>query len=204
MLQEIKGEGMQVNCLVFNNFETLDLFGPVEVLANIGDYSVNYYSMDGGEITNRHNVRIQTGTIDAMEPDGIVVIPGGQGTRALVNDAVFIAKLKEAVEKSTWCLTICTGSALVAKTGLLDNCNATSNKMAFAWAQSNGPNVRWQYRARWVVDTKYYTSSGVSAGIDMSLGFVADRYGEERAREIARRIEYEWENDKEHDPFAIP
>jgi transcriptional regulator GlxA family with amidase domain len=194
---------MKVNCLVFNNFETLDLFGPVEVLANMNDCSVNYYSMDGGEITNRHSVRIMTETINAMDPEGVLVIPGGSGTRALVNDAVFIAKLKEAVEKSTWCLTICTGSALVAKTGLLDNCNATSNKMAFAWAKSNGANVRWQYKARWVVDNKYYTSSGVSAGIDMSLGFVADRYGEERAREIARRIEYEWENDKEYDPFAI-
>jgi transcriptional regulator GlxA family with amidase domain len=50
---------------------------------------------------------------------------------------------------------------------------------------------------------KYYTSSGISAGIDMSLGFIADRFGEERAKEIARKMEYKWENDKENDPFAV-
>jgi hypothetical protein len=57
----------------------------------------------------------------------------------------------------------------------------------YRWVKNNGENVKWKYKARWVVDKKYYTSSGISAGIDMSLGFVCDRFGEEKAKEIAKK-----------------
>jgi transcriptional regulator GlxA family with amidase domain len=121
----------------------------------------------------------------------------------LVHDNDFIQKLRTLVEKSSWCLTVCTGSALLAKTGLLDDCEATSNKMAFEWVKTNGQNVKWKYKARWIVDKKYYTSSGISAGIDMSLGFVCDHFGEEKANGIAKRMEYEWNNDQYNDIFAV-
>ena len=91
----------------------------------------------------------------------------------------------------------------MAKTGLLDNCEATSNKIAFEWVKSIGKNVKWKNKARWVIDKKFYTSSGVSAGIDMSLGFVSDRFGKETAVKIARIIEYEWNDNKENDIFGI-
>jgi transcriptional regulator GlxA family with amidase domain len=68
--------------------------------------------------------------------------------------------------------------------------------------KTNGKNVKWKYKARWVVDKKYYTSSGISAGIDMSLGFVCDRFGDEMAEAIAKRMEYEWNNNKDNDIFA--
>jgi transcriptional regulator GlxA family with amidase domain len=68
----------------------------------------------------------------------------------------------------------------------LDNCEATSNKLAFDWVKANGEYVKWKYKARWVADKKYYTSSGISAGIDMSLGFIRDQFGEEKALEIAK------------------
>jgi putative intracellular protease/amidase len=194
---------MDVNCLLFNDFETLDLFGPVEVFSKVDEYNLKYFSMDGGNIVSGQNTCIMTENIDGMDANGILVIPGGKGTRTLVNDAGFIEKLKHASEKSKWCLTICTGSALLAKTGLLDNCSATSNKMAFEWAKGNGKNVNWVYKARWVTDKKYYTSSGISAGIDMSLGFVLDRFGKEKVDEITKIMEYQWENNKDNDPFAL-
>jgi putative intracellular protease/amidase len=197
------GLTVDVNCLIFDDFELLDLFGPVEVLGNIEEYRVKYFSMNGGTVTGRLNAQIVTEHIGALEPEGILLLPGGRGTRTLARDDGFIEKLKSAAESSEWCLTVCTGSALLAKTGLLDGLCATSNKMAFRWAQGAGENVNWKYRARWVVDGKYYTSSGVSAGIDMALGFVRDRFSEEKARETARRIEYEWNGDKDNDPFAL-
>jgi putative intracellular protease/amidase len=83
-----------------------------------------------------------------MEKHEVLIIPGGKGTRILVDDNEFIQELKNIVEKSTWCLTVCTGSALLAKTGLLDNCEATSNKRAFEWVKANGKNVNWRYKAR--------------------------------------------------------
>ena len=66
---------------------------------------------------------------------------------------------------------------------------------AFDWAASCGAGVLWQRRARWVRDGKFYTSSGVSAGIDMALGFATDRLGREAAQEIATSIEYVWNDD---------
>ncbi len=57
--------------------------------------------------------------------------------------------------------------------------------------------------ARWVVDGKYYTSSGVSAGMDMTLGFVKDRFSEQKAIDIAKHIEYIWNEDSRKDLFAI-
>ena len=68
--------------------------------------------------------------------------------------------------------------------------------------KSCSDKVLWVNEARWVVDSNYYTSSGVSAGIDMALGFVADQFGVEEARKIAFRIEYRWQEDKDADEFC--
>jgi transcriptional regulator GlxA family with amidase domain len=57
-------------------------------------------------------------------------------------------------------------------------------------------------KARWTVDQKYYTSSGVSAGIDMTLGFVADTVSLKAAQTVANGIEYIWNQDKDNDPFC--
>lgn len=65
------------------------------------------------------------------------------------------------------------------------------------------PKVNWQPSARWVVDGKFYTASGVSTGIDMALGFVHDLYGDEEARNICSQIEYLWNDDPHNDPFAV-
>ena len=86
---------------------------------------------------------------------------------------------------------------------LLDNKTATSNKRAFTWVITNGTNVIWDKKARWSIDDKYYTSSGVSAGIDMTLGFISDRHGIELARQIAFEIEYNWMEDKDNDIFKV-
>jgi putative intracellular protease/amidase len=194
---------MDINCLIFNDFETLDLFGPVEVFGKLEECSIKYFSIHGGKITNRDNIQIITENINQIEKYDVLIIPGGKGTRMLVNDNDFIQNIKNVAEKMWWCLTVCTGSALLAKTGLLDGFEATSNKTAFEWVKANGKNVNWKYKARWVVDKKYYTSSGISAGIDMSLGFVCDHFGEEKAKEIAKSMEYKWNNNKDNDIFAL-
>jgi transcriptional regulator GlxA family with amidase domain len=110
--------------------------------------------------------------------------------------------LKEAAENACHVLTVCTGSALLASTGLLKNRRATSNKLAYDWVISQDSDVLWQRKARWTVDGKYYTSSGVSAGIDMAFGFLCDMHGEAAASEIAHRIEYVRNPDRKMDLFA--
>lgn len=193
---------MDVNILLFPDFETLDAFGPVEILGRINDYTLHYVSINGGLVISRQQTQIMTEPIDQADPSGILLIPGGQGTRPLVHDEDFTKNLEHAAEQAAFCLTVCTGSALLARTGLLDDRKATSNKIAFDWVKSVNPTVHWVEHARWVTDGKYYTSSGVSAGIDMTLGFIADQFGTEQASDIAHGIEYVWNNDKTKDPFS--
>lgn len=193
---------MNINILLFNNFETLDIFGPVEILGQIEDYQIHYYSESGGVITNAQKLKIVTEPISSADASGILVIPGGMGTRELVNNVSFLNKLKSIAEKSKYCLSICTGSAVLAKCGVLKNKKATSNKQALEWVKSVSDQVNWIEKARWVADEKYYTSSGISAGIDMTLGFVSDRFGKDKAMKIANDIEYIWNDDCTNDIFA--
>lgn len=194
---------MNVNIFLFDDFETLDAFGPIEILGNIDEYKLKYYSLYGGIIQSAQGTSIITEMVERASKDGILVIPGGKGTRSLVKDIQFIQSLKEMTELSSYCLSICTGSALLAKTGLLNNKKATSNKKAFDWVVSVNSDVNWIRSARWIVDGNYYTSSGVSAGIDMTLGFIKDRFGKQKAIDIANHIEYIWNEDSSKDLFAI-
>lgn len=191
------------NCILFDRFEALDTFGPAEVISQLPeDYTLAYYSMTGGLIKSSQNFEIYTRSMDEIIPGGVMMIPGGMGTRVLVNDEAFILALGQLCDGADYVHTVCTGTALLAKTGRLDRKNATTNKRAFDWVASNRPQVKWQKKARWVTDGKFYTSSGVTAGIDMALGFVADHYGLDRAIEISATIEHIWHQDKHNDPFA--
>jgi len=198
----IGDDKMNVNILLFNDFETLDIFGPIEILGQVKDYNLNYYSQNGGIITSRQKTQIITDDIDSADQKGTLVIPGGMGTRELVNDELFLKMLHDVAQEASFCLSICTGSALLGKANVLDGKSATSNKQAFEWVKSVNDNVDWIQKARWVVDGKYYTSSGVSAGIDMTLGFVSDRFGIKKANEIAKHIEYVWNSDRKKDIFS--
>jgi transcriptional regulator GlxA family with amidase domain len=192
------------NVILFNDFETLDAFGPVEMISGMPDtYKLGYFSLNGGVITSSQGIRVHTFPISDIDPTGILLIPGGRGTRKLVEDIDFIAQIKALSQQSAYVLTVCTGSALLAKTGLLQGKNATSNKLVFDWVTRNGSGVHWTKQARWVADGKYYTSSGVSAGIDMILGFIRDLHGDNIARNICKFAEYIWNEDKNNDPFAI-
>ncbi len=189
---------MEVAILLFQEFETLDVFGPVEIFGRHTDlYTIKFYSLDGGEIKNKAGVSIFTEKLERINTNiEVFLIPGGLGTRKEVQNEPLIKNIEKIAKNSRFVLTVCTGSALLAKTGLLDGKKATSNKRAFDWVKANGINVLWDEKARWIVDGKYYTSSGVSMGMDMVLGFLSDRYGVEFSRKIAFEIEYNWRENK--------
>lgn len=195
-------EFTDVNIYLFEGFETLDIFGPIEALARVESFRVKYYSADGGVILSAQNTPVVTRPITEADKSGIYVIPGGRGTRGLVHDEKEKDLIRQYAEASTYCLSICTGSAVLAKCGVLDGRRATSNKKAFEWAVSCGEHVNWIRQARWCVDGKYYTASGVSAGIDMTLGFISDLFGMEKALQIAGDMEYIWNQDADYDPFS--
>ena len=194
---------MNVAVLLFEDFETLDVFGPVEILGRLKQhYQVSFYSNSGGLVNNNHGVSIQTKNIDDLKSGtDIFLVPGGYGTRKEVENILLLNKIREISNLSKFVLSICTGSALLAKAGLLDGKKATSNKKAFDWVITQGENVNWIRKARWVKDGKFYTSSGVSAGMDMTLGLLSDLHGIEFARKIAFEIEYNWIENMEEDNF---
>jgi transcriptional regulator GlxA family with amidase domain len=190
--------------VLYDDFETLDVFGPVEVLGTLADrFNIIFTSQNGAIITSTQKVPVST--IPFGVPDArsyVLLIPGGVGTRQLVKDREYIDALRRLAENAEFILTVCTGSILLSKTGLLDGKQATSNKRVFAWTGMESPAVNWIKKARWVKAGNIYTSSGVSAGIDMALGFVADQFGRGTALQVARTIEYEWHEDPTWDPFA--
>ncbi|MCE5195630.1 MAG: DJ-1/PfpI family protein [Negativicutes bacterium] len=194
---------MKLNLLFFPDFETLDVFGPVEIFGQLEDLQLQYVSLTGGIVRSHQKAAIVTQPLLESDDDCVLFLPGGMGTRVLVEDLDFIRRLSQAAEVSRYCLTVCTGSALLAQTGLLDGRRATTNKRSYQWATAQRAAVNWQASARWVTDGKFYTSSGVSAGMDMALGFVADLYGKAAAKTIACRIEYIWQQNPEQDAFAV-
>lgn len=191
------------NIVLFNNYAPLDVFGPVQLIGYLDKiYQLEYYSEHGGIIHCSQNVRVETLPIAEMPDGGVLMIPGGFGTRTEVDNYHLIQLLKEKSEKADYVLTVCTGSALLAKTGLLDGKNATSNKLAFDWVIEQNKRVNWVRKARWIVDGKFYSSSGVSAGMDMALGFISDTLGPGVAEKLAFGAEYLWNREKENDPFS--
>ena len=198
-----KEKPIEVAFIMFDDYETLDVFGPAEIFGRLVDkYSLKFYSLEGGVVTNRHKVPIMTEKFETMGNDPkIILVPGGMGTRKEVNNVELLQKIEELSQTSDYVLSVCTGSALLAKSGLLEGKKATSNKRAFSWVISQNTKVDWDKKARWKVDGKYYTSSGVSAGMDMALGFLADRHGIDFARKVAKEIEYNWIEDKDNDNF---
>ena len=136
---------MNVAILLFEDFETLDVFGPVEILGRLtGFYNISFYSLPGGLINNKHGVIILTEQLKNInEGVDIFLIPGGYGTRKEVSNNELIDSIRQISLLSKYVLTVCTGSALLAKTGLLDGRKATSNKRAFDWVITLGENVNW-------------------------------------------------------------
>lgn len=97
-----------LNIVLFDDFTTLDALGPAEVFGRLNKlYQINYFSLTGGLINNSTQSMINTKNIHEIIENGILVIPGGFGTRQLVNDTAFINSIKGVAEKSEFVLCIC-------------------------------------------------------------------------------------------------
>ena len=198
------GGKMILGMIVFDGFQLLDVFGPLEMFGDLrDDIRIVMLAERAGAIASSAGPKVVVdATLDVAPRLDILMIPGGGGTRREVNNSAFVTTVKWLAEATPHVASICTGAAVLAKTGLLDGVRATTNKRAFKWATSQGPNVRWVRQARWVEDGKYFTSSGISAGTDMALALISKLFGPERAQDIANGAEYRWNRDSTDDPFA--
>lgn len=203
MQQPTKAKTKKLAIVIFPGFETLDVFGPVQMWGRLDDYEVVMVSEKGGPVRSAQGVETVANYSFQNAPQfEIIMIPGGMGTRTEVDNPVMLDFLRRQDKGTEWTTSVCTGSAVLARAGILDGRKATSNKLAWTFATSQNSSVLWQGHARWVVDGKYVTSSGVSAGTDMALGLVEKLYGRARAERIARGAEYSWNSDPSNDPFA--
>ncbi|MEL7469972.1 MAG: DJ-1/PfpI family protein [Pseudomonadota bacterium] len=197
---------LTVAIVVFPQFETLDALGPVEMFGMHRDqFEIRMVAEARGPVASTHGPEVVAA--DAFQ-DGrsydIVLVPGGPGTRAQNDNAIMMDWLREQATQAQFVTSVCTGSALLAKAGVLDGRRATSNKRAFDWVMTHSDKVDWIYEARWVEDGKFWTSSGVSAGMDMSLALIAKILGKQAAEDAAMWAEYTWHRDPNVDPFAVP
>lgn len=192
-----------VNVFLFEGFELLDVAGPVELLHQVRpDIVVQLVATAPGPVASAQDVELVAPTgLQEATPD-IVLVPGGRGTRDLVGDAGFLARLRAWAGAAQIVTSVCTGSAVLAAAGLLDGYRATSNKRAFTWAASHGADVTWVPQARWVHDRDRWTSSGVAAGMDMTAALIAHLLDPDAAHRAAATIELELHTDPAWDPFA--
>lgn len=190
--------------VLYPRFELLDVYGPVEMFGNLGQrLKIVMVAAKAGPVASAQGPQVVAdyGFDDCPELD-LVMVPGGFGTIAELKNEALLDWLRARAEKAEIVMSVCSGSALLAKAGLLDGKRATSNKRWFQFATDQGPKVNWVKEARWVDDGNRVTSSGVSAGIDMSLAVIARLYGEDLAEKIASAAEYQWHRDAASDPFA--
>ena len=206
-------EVRRVAVVLFEGFTVLDAYGPIQAFGacrrNQPDGTLLRFfqtftlGMRAGTCRSGEGpATLVDHTFADAPPWDILIVPGGFGTRSLVKDEAFLKSLAQAGERSAITATVCTGSALLARTGRLDGRPATSNKIAWNWVVEQGPRVKWQRCARWVDDGDVFTSSGVSAGTDMALALIAHLNGRDMAMAAARNMEYIWNEDPSNDPFA--
>lgn len=193
-----------VGIVIFPGFELLDVFGPAEMFGALPEkMKLVLIGTTSGNIRSHQGIAVKVDTDIAHAPHvDILLIPGGQGVRTEIANQALLQWLKKTASDTQYVLSVCTGSALLAKAGLLDNHRATSNKSVFDWVASQGPNVNWVRKARWVEDGKFITSSGVAAGIDMSLFFIEKLYGPKAVAEVENYTEYPYKSDASDDRFS--
>ena len=194
---------MRLGAVFYNDFELLDAYGPLEMFGALGDeIEIVTIAEQAGPVSSSAGPKTiaDYGFNDAPELD-LILLPGGIGTIPELGNEAMLTFLKTRAAKSQITMSVCTGSALLAKAGLLDGLAATTNKMFFELARSQSDQVDWQEAARWVDAGRYVTSSGVSAGTDMALAVIQRLFGPEAAQNVVNYTEYQWHQDAAKVPF---
>ncbi|MBW3603714.1 MAG: DJ-1/PfpI family protein [Actinobacteria bacterium] len=189
-----------IGILLFNEAEELDVVGPWEVFTasamlldeagDAGDEVVTI-ARDAGPVGCAKGLRVLPDhTIDDHPRLDVIVVPGGRGTRALVDDTDLLAWLAAVGVDARWITSVCTGSLLLWASGLAKHRRvATHHSFEDEFARLG--DVRIVRDARWVRHGNVVTSQGVSAGIDMALWLVGQLHDPAHARATQRYLQYD-------------
>ncbi|MDY7024523.1 MAG: DJ-1/PfpI family protein [Cyanobacteriota bacterium] len=189
----------KVAILLFGEVEVLDFAGPFEVfsitLNSEQKQPFQVYTVaetkDAIRARNGLSVNPEYTLTDCPSPD-IVIIPGGFGSREAMKRSPILDWVKSCSEKAEFVLSVCTGSLILASSGLLEGLSATTHHLAFDSLREVAPNTTVVTNQRFVDQGKILTSGGISAGIDLSLYVVAKILGQETAIKTTEYMEYHW------------
>ena len=194
---------LSVAIVVFDGFETLDAMGPLEMLSCCPEaFQLVQVAEQAGPVNSIQGTAVVASASFAEDVQyDMLLVPGGLGARVQAENEVMLDWLRAQAAGATYVTSVCTGSLILGKSGLLDGRRATTNKIAFDRVAEACPNVDWVRHARWVEEDKFWTSSGVSAGMDMSLALIAHHLDRKTAEKAAVWTEYIWNDDPNNDPF---
>jgi transcriptional regulator GlxA family with amidase domain len=181
---------MNIAIPIFDQLTALDAIGPYEVLSRLPGATVHFIAAERGpKRTETEMLAILADRMLNELPDPeVIVVPGGYGTRALMQDEATLSWLLTAHETSQWTTSVCTGALLLAAAGILDGLDATTHWLALDMLREHGATP---VNRRVVQQGKVITAAGVSSGIDMALTLVANIAGEQLAQAIQLGIEYD-------------
>ena len=197
-------EEMNVGIFVQYMAEVLDFCGPFEVFNNTNiyqkDVKVNVFTISDIEGTvDAQGLKIVPDYHISNHPElDILLIPGGGSTGMIKNEEVlnWIKEVHSKVKKHL--LSVCTGSMVYAKAGLLDGLTITSHYSVIDLIKKLAPKATMDHSKRYVDNGRIVTSAGISAGIDMSLYMVERIFGLDVAYNVAKYMEYKWERTDEN------
>jgi transcriptional regulator GlxA family with amidase domain len=181
---------MRIAILLFDRFTALDAVGPYEVLSRLPGAETVFVAERTGPVTNDVGSLsiVATATLAQTPRPDVVVVPGGPGQAELMTDGPVHEWLRAADATSTWTTSVCTGSLILAAAGLLAGRRATTHWLAVEQLPALGATPADE---RVVIDGKYVTAAGVSAGIDMGLTLAGRIAGDEVAQLIQLGVEYD-------------
>jgi putative intracellular protease/amidase len=181
---------VKVEILIFDGLTALDAIGPYEVLRSVPGWKVEFVAPRKGEIrTDAGSLGLTAdASIEEVSSADLLLVPGGQGTRPLLEDEALLEWVRELDRGTKWTTSVCTGSLVLGAAGLLRGRGATGHWLYLEPLRAYGaePVV-----GRYVEDGKLITAAGVSAGIDMALHLVGLEAGAETAEAIQLGIEYD-------------
>lgn len=188
----------RIGVFVFPGAEELDWAGPWEVFAAWAqtwpDDGIEVFTLarTAEPVTCAKGLRmIPDRTWDTAGPMDMLIYPGGIGTRAHEEDETVLSWLRDLAAGGTVVASVCTGSLVLARAGLLDGKPATTHWAFIERLATLGQDIEVRPDDRFVDNGAILTAAGVSAGIDLALHLVARMCSPERARDVRRYIQYD-------------
>lgn len=182
----------------FDDMEVLDFAGPFEVFSVANQLSgykllkIRVASTDKKKIKAKNGLMIKTDfRLSDLENLDFLVIPGGDGTKKVIQKKEVLDEIKKLTSQSTWTMSVCSGSRILGKAGFLDQKPYCTHHEVFDSMSEIVPSGVPKRDLRFVQsDQQIWTAAGISAGIDLALHLTELTFGKALAEQTAAYMEY--------------